>query len=57
MIIENQSSVMVKIPQVENLTDYEQDALNRLYEVWQSKLSRNQLRMKYYRKKNPLLHL
>lgn len=57
MIIENKPPVMVAMPQVENLTDYEQDALNRLYELWQAKLSRNQLRMKYYRKKNALKDL
>lgn len=37
MIIENKPPVMGAIPHVENITDYEQDALNRLYEVWQAK--------------------
>ena len=57
MIWQDTTPNMVAIPKVEGLTEYEQDALERLYEVWQQKLTRNQLRMKYYRKKNALVDL
>lgn len=50
----NETPNMVAPPKVSGLTEYEQDALERLYEVWQGKLTRNRLRMKYYRKKNAL---
>lgn len=42
---------------VEGLTEYEQDAFKRLFKVWHTKLTRNQLRMRYYRKKNSLKDL
>lgn len=48
---------MVAMPRVAGLTEYEQEALNRLYEVWHQKLTRNRLKMKYYRKKNELKDL
>lgn len=48
---------MAAPPVVAGLTEYEQDAMNRLFKVWSSKLTRNKLRMKYYRKKNALKDL
>lgn len=48
---------MVAMPRVDGLTGYEQEALDRLFKVWQQKLTRNRLKMKYYRKKNALKDL
>lgn len=48
---------MAAPPIVEGLTEYEQDAFKRLFKVWRQKLTRNQLRMRYYRKKNTLKDL
>lgn len=48
---------MVAMPRVAGLTEYEQEALDRLFKVWQQKLTRNRLKMKYYRKKNALKDL
>lgn len=45
---------MIEAPNPPGLTDYERDALRRLYDVWRTKLSRNQLKKKYYRSKNTL---
>lgn len=57
MIFDEISTNMVSAPKVKGLTEYEQDAMNRLFEVWLRKLTRNRLRMKYYRKKNELKDL
>lgn len=48
---------MAAAPKVSGLTEYEQDAFERLFEVWRQKLTRNELKMKYYRKKNTLKDL
>lgn len=48
---------MIAIPQAVGLEPEAQDQLRRLYEVWTSKLGRNQLRKKYYRGKNVLKDL
>lgn len=48
---------MTYIPRVQGLTDYEQDLLKRLYEVWLKKLPRNRIRDRYYRAKNSLKDL
>lgn len=48
---------MVAPPNPAGLTEYEKDALSRLYDVWSRKLTRNQLKKKYYRAKNSLKDL
>lgn len=48
---------MVAPPNPPGLTAYERDCLDRLYEVWSTKLGRNQLKKKYYRAKNSLKDL
>lgn len=40
------------MPEPEGLTTGERELLSDLYEVWSNKLSRNQLKMEYYRQKN-----
>lgn len=54
---DTEGAVMATAPRVPGLTGYEQDALNRLFDVWCKKLTRNKLKMKYYRKKNGLKDL
>lgn len=54
MILQETPPNMPEPPTIPGLTEYEQDALRRLWEVWQQKLTRNRVRMQYYRKKNDL---
>ena len=57
MINSTENVNMAAPPKVIGLTEYEQEAFERLFEVWSQKLTRNKLRMKYYRKRNALKDL
>lgn len=56
MIEENRVN-MVAPPSVQGMTPLEKDQFERLYTLWNNKLTRNRLRKKYYRQKNSLKDL
>lgn len=57
MIAQTEKINMVSAPVVVGLAPEDQEKLKELFELWQSKLTRNQLRKKYYRQKNTLKDL